>query len=193
MNKPLIEIVKYNRLTEKFDLDPNEIEQIIRKGAINAYEYYGCYIDGNPPWSNWGGGEETDKKPKEFIELNDKIYIPFNYEKHNITNAFFFKKDIEEFGSNHPELIKGSLTKTEAQELGRLRREKKKHEDTLKVIGELVCWQVSQKYKLTRKILKTFMQDKFPEHEGKTFNERLWKAVPKEIKNSGGGNSREPM
>ncbi len=85
------------------------------------------------------------------------------------------------------------LERTEAQELGRLRKDMGKWNESLKAIVEVVRLAENGKYKLTKTRLKTFMEDNFPEIECHTMNERLWAAVPQNLKNSGSGNPKEPM
>jgi len=88
---------------------------------------------------------------------------------------------------------KPPLTKTELQELESLRKQKENWDESLKAafaigqsIGTFEC-------KLTRVILKKFMQKNFPGIEGQTMNDRLWKSIPEKVKNDGKGRPSQPM
>lgn len=101
-----------------------------------------------------------------------------------------------DFSSESSDIIQSEeppLAKKEALELGRLRVEKVNWESSLcaaVAIGQHIG---TLEYKYTRKALKDFMQKMFPEIEGKTMNNRLWKSIPEDVKNDGGGAPKQPI
>lgn len=85
------------------------------------------------------------------------------------------------------------LEKSAAQKLGRLEKQNKNWDESLKAIIAIVRWTEAGKYKITRSRLKQFMKENFPNIEGYTINKKLWAAIPENLKNSGSGNPKETI
>ena len=177
-------------------IDGRELMERWGMGSTALIQYCDGYIQAyhkervGPP-SSWQKKTHIEGS----VKINaDVILVPVALPHElSITGCLFLIDEINQFEKDHPEIINQPLSKLDAQELGRLRREMSIVPSTMEAIGAVVLWQMSQEYKLTQPGLKKFMQTNFPKIEGKTMNKRIWVALPKGIKNSGTGNHQEPM
>ncbi len=192
MTDSLFKYISGKELMERWDIDLVRLWQI-RDNALQAY-----WISREDPCAPPAWAVETDELDLTVIggiKINKFVTLcPANPpDDQRFMECVFLFEDIEKFEKDHPETIDQPLTKKEAQELGLLRREKAKSDLAMKAVGAVVQWQLGQKYKLTLRTLKTFMGNHFDVIAGKTWNKRIWDVLPKEIKNSGKGNPKEPM
>ena len=197
---PKIEVPWINgkRLMERWDINLDELYQAIFFLHLPVYN------------SNYERQEGVEFKEYDVNGDIGRIYGNNLYELNQLTLApqwpyiwgesvdevlrslHFYMKDVNEFEKKHSKIIqieKDTLTPKEAQELGRLRREKSKWDDSIEAalqIG-LFCNELSkQDEKITRDMLSQKLFDlKFKDLPNTTI-EKIWKAIPEKFRKKAG-------
>jgi hypothetical protein len=125
----------------------------------------------------YGAASEMRKQPY----FNTLKFVMWAKEK-----SYKIPKEINGLGD-----VQTPLTKHESQELGRLRIEKEKWNDSIKASIELGLWLGGINYKITHFDLKEKILSKFPDIPAITINDIIWKAIPPEYKNTGGAKKQK--
>ena len=134
----------------------------------------------------------TNRHPDE---LNQERVV-FDPLPKDVDEAIYEISEVEKFIEENPDMINTPLSVSEKRELGRLRKKSEKIDKMLKVSVSIgLAIQANEfEYKLTKPALKEFVRKcGFPELEGRTTIDDIWKVIPEDYKNMTGGDSKKPM
>lgn len=116
-----------------------------------------------------------------------RIILFFPESIDDMPNCFYLLRGVEEMEeSNSDEAEQTPLTKSEKQELGRLRKEKEKWDESISASVSIGIWLTELKYKITHKELEAQILKAFPDIPKSTINKKIWEAIPEDYKNTGG-------
>lgn len=206
MSKIKLNWITGKRLLERWNLEVRELHLCIQSG-LPVY---------NPNFELEESGPIYTKVPNPDYDPNEILSKKYIIKKNNLhdfkvllsssfpvtatgltrdkilNNLLFKLEDVEQFEKKLSKTIqieKDTLTPKEAQELGRLRREKSKWDDSIKAslhIG-LFCNELSkQDKKITRDMLSQKLFDlKFKDLPNTTI-EKIWKAIPEKYRKKAG-------
>ena len=103
----------------------------------------------------------------------------------DMQDCFYLLYEVEKIEKDRPEIINTPLTKKEAYELGKLRKEQNKVDMYLQAAVDIGLWCNDVQESITRKMLVDKIQGKYPEITKKVINKHFWQAVPKELRHPG--------
>lgn len=162
------ERLTYTEILKRWDKDASILKNFIITGDLPAFHYaHGAWL--NP-------------------EDND-----FDLYNIHLEDIFFLKTDVEEVEHLNPWLNKNNtapenldpMNGQEKRELGQLRIEKKKWNDSIQAAVQIGMWVEAQKGKLKREEVKDKLYEIDRDIPNTTF-EKIWKAIPAEYRHSGG-------
>lgn len=167
----LIKYISAKRLMERWNLEPLELKQLPIRGYIE--KYIGSY------WIDQG----IEDHIFEMVEVHINSFDP-----DTLLRCQFKLSDVYALEENHRELFgeeQAQLSGKESQELGRLKREKSKWDESIEAsvqIG-LYCKEQSEK---GSKITRDMLVDKIVElgfgDLPNTTIEKIWKAIPEKYR-----------
>ena len=171
----LFKYISGTRLMERWGLDLVEIRQILLQQYEEKHYYDWVFPDDNEQVKPQIGLAGTNIVEAFSIPVNEDDFKKICYKL----------ADIEKFEHEHPEIINTPLTKKEACELGRLRKEQNKVDMYLQAAVDIGLWCNDVQEPVTRKMLVDKIQDKYPEITKKAINKHFWQAVPKDLRHPG--------
>ncbi len=154
-----------DELMDRWNRNRYELDELIRNFNLPAYRY-------------------TERK-NELINTNS-IFPGM------VPNLVFNLTDVEQFEKKHPELLpkesrkEKSLTSEEAIELGRLRTEKTKWNDSIVAAVKAALFCSRQGRPVTRKQLHDELYRLKLDLIPNTTFDRIWKAIPQDLRHLGG-------
>jgi hypothetical protein len=171
----LLRWISAEHLMERWNLEPYELKQIPIKG----------YIPGSP--------EQVPDSPFEYIDVGFAAIVDIDALPHDLLlNCVFKRSDVYNLEKKHPELRneeQGQISKKEKKELGQLRNEKSKWDDSIKASFQIgiYCRELSeQDKKITHSMLDQKIFDLgFKDLPDSTI-ELIWKGISENYRQKAG-------
>ena len=182
----------------KLKSDKIDAKRLMKRWNIDGVDLSLMIEDGLPAYETGGGiriskGSVTDGLTR--IDPRPRgISIPLGLEtriKNKPTSIIFIKSDIEKFESKHPEISQTTLGANDARELGRLKREKIKWDDSIAAAVNIGFFCSKLDHPIKRDELKDKIYFNGYKDPPDTTIEKIWKAIPETLKKKAGRPSKK--
>ena len=164
--------IEFEKLKNKYQLTKFELMSLVEQGGLPAYyctnkfRWVGDATPISAPIQEWPNG--ADWRPEKLV---------------------FMLEDVERLQlpeTNQTKEVYSKLSPKESQELGRLRKEKEKWDDSIKAAVQAAIYCEKQGKKVTKKQIWDELSQHSLDNIPNTTFDKIWRAIPSEYRSIGG-------